>query len=150
MVVNIFFKHACLVHTHKPQKIDSEQIYPCPCPRKRGKLKPIALTDAFGCDRCSLLFELEDDGYSLMQLGGLDSQRHMWQWIGKWQTIRENNQQALPEKALMYIASLLFFTLIIVWAVNLKSALGIPLVILLFTLLVLLIWRLVVIRRRDI
>ncbi len=138
------------MHTHKPQKIDPEQIYPCPCPRKRGKLKPITLTDAFGCDRCSLLFELENDGYSLVQLGGMDSQRHIWQWTGKWQTTRENNQQSWSEKTLMYIASLLFFALIIVWAINLKSTLGIPLVILLFTLLVLLIWRLVMIRRHDI
>jgi len=138
------------VHIHKPQKIDLEQIYPCPCPRRRGRLKPIALTDAFGCDRCSLLFQLENDGYSLSQLGGIDSQRHAWQWTGKWQTIRDHSQQAWLETILMYMASLLFFALIIVWALNLKSTLGIPLAILLFTLLGLLIWRLFVIRRRDI
>ncbi len=138
------------MHIHKPQKIDLEQIYPCPCPRKRGRLKPIALTDAFGCDRCSLLFQLENDGYSLLQLGGIDAQRHAWQWTGKWQIIRDHSQQALLEKVLTYTASLLFFTLIVIWALNLKSTLGIPLAILLFTLLGLLIWRLLVIRRRDI
>jgi hypothetical protein len=52
--------------------------------------------------------------------------------------------------ALIYAASLLFFALVIVWALNLKSTLGIPLAILLFTLLGLLIWRLLVIRQRDI
>ncbi len=138
------------MHIHKPQKIDLEQIYPCPCPRKRGKLKPIALTDAFGCDRCSLLFQLENDGYSLVQLGGIDSQRHAWQWTGQWQTIRDRSQQAWLETILMYMASLLFFALIIVWVLSPKSTLGIPLAILLFTLLGLLIWRLLVIRRRDI
>ncbi|WP_254923733.1 hypothetical protein [Pseudanabaena sp. SR411] len=142
-------EHVRLVHIHKPQKIDLEQIYPCPCPRKRGKLKPIALTDAFGCDRCSLLFQLENDGYSLLQLGGIESQQHTWQWTGKWQPIRRNGQQTWLEMALIYAASLLFFALVIVWALNLKSTLGIPLAILLFTLLGLLIWRLLVIRRRD-
>jgi hypothetical protein len=137
------------VHTHKPQKIDLEQIYPCPCPRKRGKLKPIALTEAFGCDRCSLLFELENDGYSLLQLGGIDSQRYVWQWIGKWQAIREYRQYPLLESTLMSMASLLFLGLIILWALNLKSAFGIPLVILMLTLLGLLIWGALVLRRRN-
>jgi hypothetical protein len=137
------------VHIHKPQKIDLEQIYPCPCPRKRGKLKPIALTDAFGCDRCSLLFELENDGYNLLQLGGIDSQRHVWQWIGKWQVMHEYRQYSLVETALMSIASILFFALIVLWALNLKSSFGIPLAILLFTLLGLLIWRLLILRRRN-
>lgn len=137
------------MHIHKPKKIDLEQIYPCPCPRKRGKLKPIALTDAFGCDRCSLLFQLENDGYSLLQLGGIESQQHTWQWTGKWQPIYRNSQQAWIEMALIYAASLLFFALVIVWSLNLKSTLGIPLAILLFALLGLLIWRLLVIRQRD-
>lgn len=137
------------MHIHKPQKIDLEQIYPCPCPRKRGKLKPIALTDAFGCDRCSLLFELENDGYSLLQVGGIDSQRHSWQWIGKWRAIREYRQYPLLETVLMYITSLLFLALIILWSLNLKSALAIPLAILLFTLLGLLIWRLLILSRHD-
>ncbi|MFN9856960.1 MAG: hypothetical protein ACK556_02360 [Pseudanabaena sp.] len=139
----------CLVHIHKPQKIDLEQIYPCPCPRKRGKLKPIALTDAFGCDRCSLLFELENDGYSLLQVGGIDSQRHKWQWIGKWRAIREYQQYPLLETVLMYITSLLFLSLVIMWILDPKSAFTIPLVILLFTRLSLLVWRLLILRRRS-
>ena len=137
------------MHIHKPQKIDLEQIYPCPCPRKRGKLKPIALTDAFGCDRCSLLFELENDGYSLLQVGGIDSQRHKWQWIGKWRAIREYQQYPLLETVLMYITSLLFLSLVIMWILYPKSAFTIPLVILLFTLLSLLVWRLLILRRRS-
>ncbi len=137
------------MHIHKPQKIDLEQIYPCPCPRKRGRLKPIALTDAFGCDRCSLLFELENDGYSLLQVGGIDSQRHTWQWIGKWRAIREYQQYPLLETVLMYTTSLLFLSLVIMWMLDPKSAFNMPLVILLFTLLSLLIWRLLILRRRD-
>ena len=68
----------------------------------------------------------------------------------KWQSIRGNDQKARLETILMYTASVLFFALIIVWVLNLKSTLGIPLAILLFTLLGLLIWRLLVIRQRDI
>ena len=138
------------MHIHKPQKIDLEQIYPCPCPRKRGKLEPIALTDAFGCDRCSLIFQLEPDGYSISQLGGIDSQKYSWKWIGKWQIISKSSKQSLLESTLMSVASLLFFALIILWALNLKSTLAIPLAILLITLLGLLIWLLIVIRRRNI
>lgn len=72
----------------KVQKIDRQQIYPCPC-RRRAKLKPITLTDAFGCDRCSLIFVVEDGDYSLVQLGGIDPYRHVWYWMGtKWQANR--------------------------------------------------------------
>jgi hypothetical protein len=138
------------VHIHKPQKIDLEQIYPCPCPRKRGKLKPIALTDAFGCDRCFLIFQLENDGYNLLQLGGFDAQKHTWQWTGKWKLLREYTQKALLEIVLMYLAAFLFLGLILVWMLRLNSALSIPLAILLFTLLSLLIWRLLIIRQRNI
>ena len=137
------------MHIHKPQKIDIDQTYPCPCPRKRGKLKPIALTDAFGCDRCSLLFELENDGYSLLQIGGLDTQRHTWQWIGKWKAINAY-QKSVLEIILMTTSALLFLGLVILWALNLKSTLGIPLAFMLFTLSGLLIWRLLAIWRRDI
>lgn len=137
------------MHIHKPQKIDIDQTYPCPCPRKRGKLKPIALTDAFGCDRCSLLFELENDGYSLLQIGGLDTQRHTWQWTGKWKAINAY-QQSILERILMIASALLFLGLVILWALNLQSTLGIPLAIMLFTLSGLLIWRLLAIWRRDI
>ena len=134
---------------HQPQKIDIEQIYPCPCIRKQGKLKPIALTNAFGCDRCPLLFELENDGYSLLQLGGMDAQRHVWQWVGKWQTTRKPARYILLETALMYVASFVFLASIILWSLNLESALKISIAILLFILLGLIIWRLLVLRYRN-
>ncbi len=137
------------MHTPKPQKIDLAQTYPCPCPRRRGSLKPIALTDAFGCDRCPLLFELEDDGYRLLQIGGLDAYRYTWQWIGKWQSIRERQKYPFLETVMIYGLSWLFFALILLWALNLKSVLIVPLVILLFTSISLLLWRIVLLRRRD-
>ena len=137
------------MHIHKPQKIDLEQIYPCPCPRKRGKLKPILLTDAFGCDRCSLLFELEKEGYSLRQVGGIDSQHYAWQWIGKWQPIREYRQYSVLEITVISTVCLLSLVLLVSWLLNLKSVLSIPIAILLFALLGLIVWRSLVLRRRD-
>jgi len=50
---------------------------------------------------------------------------------------------------LMYITSLLFLSLVIMWILDPKSAFTIPLVILLFTLLSLLVWRLLILRRRS-
>lgn len=137
------------MHNHKPQKIDLDQTYPCPCPRKRGKLKPIALTDAFGCDRCSLMFELELDGYSLSQLGGIDNQRRTWQWIGKWQAIQEHRAYSILEMALAYLSVWLLIGSTILWVLSFQISLGFPIIILLFILVGLLIWRLLLLYRRD-
>jgi hypothetical protein len=62
----------------KSHKIDLQQSYPCPlC---RGKLQPITLTDAVGCDRCHLIFVAEEDGYTMMQVG---VNARSWYWCGK-------------------------------------------------------------------
>jgi hypothetical protein len=72
------------------EKIDIEQEYPCPC-RRRGCLRPITLTEAFGCDRCSAIFALQEDGRSLLQLGGLDPCGRVWYWLrGKWQSAQRS------------------------------------------------------------
>jgi len=72
--------------SHKAQKIDLQQSYPCPSCHRQGKLNPIALTDAMGCDRCHLIFVVENEGYSLILLGGLDRYRRDWYWMGdRWQ-----------------------------------------------------------------
>lgn len=132
---------------HKPQKINQDQIYPCPCPRKRGKLKPIALTDAFGCDRCSLMFQLENDGYSLLQLGGLDAYRRTWQWIGRWKPSSEYSQYSHPERAAIYALAILGLILVIFWALNMNWSSIFPIAIVFFSMLGLLIWRLLVLRQ---
>ena len=51
----------------KAQKIELTTEYPCPC-RRRGRLLPITLTEAFGCNRCQQIFVVEDSGYALEQL----------------------------------------------------------------------------------
>jgi hypothetical protein len=65
-----------------PQKIDLQQSYPCVCPRK-GRLNPIALTDALGCDRCASIFTVSEDGESLIQLDSIDPFQGTWYWEGK-------------------------------------------------------------------
>ncbi len=69
------------MHSQKSQKIDLSQDYPCPC-RRRGHLTPIALTEAFGCNRCQQIFVVEDNGHVLEQLSGTYPYKRAWRWNG--------------------------------------------------------------------
>ncbi|MBW4577397.1 MAG: hypothetical protein KME08_19335 [Aphanothece sp. CMT-3BRIN-NPC111] len=71
---------------HKAQKIDLNTEYPCPCGR-RGRLVPIALTEAFGCNRCQQIFVVQDNGYAIEQLSTTYPYKRSWRWMGnKWST----------------------------------------------------------------
>jgi hypothetical protein len=70
------------VRSHKSQKIDLSADYPCPC-RRRGRIVPIALTEAFGCDRCQQIFVVRDDGYVLEQLSSHYPYKRAWRWTGQ-------------------------------------------------------------------
>ncbi|WP_204105425.1 MULTISPECIES: hypothetical protein [Spirulina sp. CCY15215] len=65
----------------KPLKIDLSREYPCPC-RRRGQLKPIILTDAFGCDRCQQIFVVAQSGCVIEQLATTYSSERSWRWTG--------------------------------------------------------------------
>ncbi|NJO95933.1 MAG: hypothetical protein HC764_07790 [Pleurocapsa sp. CRU_1_2] len=52
---------------YKIHTIDLTCEYPCPC-RRNGKLQPIILTEALGCDRCQQLFVVKKDGQTIEQL----------------------------------------------------------------------------------
>jgi hypothetical protein len=68
---------------HKGHKIDFQADYPCPCPcRRRGRLMPITLTEAFGCDRCQQIFIVQDNGYILEQLSTNYPYKRTWRWTG--------------------------------------------------------------------
>lgn len=70
----------------KAQKIDLNAEYPCPC-RRRGRLLPIVLTEAFGCDRCQQIFVLEDNGQAIEQLSSTYPYKRAWRWTGhRWST----------------------------------------------------------------
>lgn len=69
------------VQPQKTQKIDLSQDYPCPC-RRRGHLTPIALTEAFGCNRCQKIFVVEEGGYVLEELSSSYPYKRAWRWTG--------------------------------------------------------------------
>ena len=98
------------MQSQKVQKIDFNVDYPCPC-RRRGRLIPITLTEAFGCDRCQQLFVVEDSGYVLEQLSTSYPYKKAWRWKGNRWTIAQPRfgQSYLP------IALLIIFGLLIFW-----------------------------------
>ncbi|WP_449420127.1 hypothetical protein [Phormidium nigroviride] len=67
--------------SQKAQKIDLNGDYPCPC-RRRGRLVPIALTEAFGCNRCQQIFVLDESGYVIEQLSTNYPYKQAWRWSG--------------------------------------------------------------------
>ncbi len=67
--------------SQKAQKIDLNGDYPCPC-RRKGQLVPIALTEAFGCDRCQQIFVVDESGYCLEQLATHYPYKQAWHWTG--------------------------------------------------------------------
>lgn len=69
------------VQPQKAQKIDLNLDYPCPCHR-RGRLTPITLTEAFGCNRCQRFFVLQENGYVIEELPTNYSYKRAWRWTG--------------------------------------------------------------------
>ena len=98
------------MQSHKPQKIDQNVDYPCPC-RRRGRLIPITLTEAFGCDRCQQLFVVEGNGYVLEQLTTSYPYKRAWRWIGnRWSVAQPRFAQSYLPVAIGVI-----LVLLIVW-----------------------------------
>lgn len=97
----------------RPQKyvkIDQNQEYPCPC-RRKGKLQPIILTEAFGCDRCQQIFVVQENGQTIEQLSSHYPYKRTWRWTGfRW----VNGNQRLEEGVLPVILGILLL-LSIVW-----------------------------------
>lgn len=76
--------------SQKTQKIDLTTDYPCPC-RRRGRLVPIILTEAFGCDRCQQIFVVEENGQVIEQLSTTYPYKRAWRWTGhRWSTAHPN------------------------------------------------------------
>lgn len=94
----------------KPEKIDLNYDYPCPC-RRRGKLVPITLTEAFGCDRCQQIFVVEENSNVLEQLSTTYPYKKAWRWTGStWQIVHPKFRESyLP------VALGILFVLVIIW-----------------------------------
>jgi Flp pilus assembly protein TadB len=84
------------VRPSRSQKIDHEKEYPCPC-RKRGHLKPIFLTEAFGCDRCQHIFVIQENGQIIERVSSNYSSKKTWRWTGYgWTTADKGMRESLP------------------------------------------------------
>lgn len=92
------------------QPIDLNRDYPCPC-RRQGRLVPITLTEALGCDRCQQIFTVEEDGHSITQLVNSYAYRRTWRWNGsQWMVHRPKLSKNYLPAALCVI-----LVLLVVW-----------------------------------
>lgn len=66
----------------KDKPIDLKREYPCPC-RREGKLQPITLTEAFGCDQCQQIFVTDKEHQYLEPVVNLSPYQKKWSWNGK-------------------------------------------------------------------
>jgi hypothetical protein len=100
------------VQTQKPHKIDLNGDYPCPC-RRRGKLTPIALTDAFGCDRCQQIFVVQDSGHTIEQLSTNYPYKRAWRWNGhQWIVVNPSLGKGYVPLTLLFMFALVFLLLL--------------------------------------
>lgn len=68
-------------------KIDLNREYPCPC-RRQGKLLPIILTEAMGCDSCQQIFVVTEDGQFIQEVSSTYPYKRLWFWTGKrWHSV---------------------------------------------------------------
>ncbi|MBD2744268.1 hypothetical protein [Coleofasciculus sp. FACHB-1120] len=93
--------------SQKDQKIDLNNDYPCPC-RRRGRLIPITLTEAFGCDRCQQIFVVEENGFAIEQLSTSYPYKRSWRWTGhRWSTAHPGLGDSYLPVSLLIISVLL-------------------------------------------
>lgn len=107
------------------QKIDFNSEYPCPC-RRKGRLLPIILTEAFGCDRCQQIFVVEENTQVIEQLGSTYPYKRTWRWTGKdWVSAQSSwTSSYLP------VALGIILVLLIIWLpLALRAAPGISMII---------------------
>ena len=89
------------------QKIEPSSDYPCPC-RKDARLIPIALTEALGCDKCSDVYVVINEGMSIEQVSGMPGVKRILAWNGKsWQPL--HRKYSLKR-------SIIFISVIILWS----------------------------------
>ena len=62
--------------------LDLDQSYPCPVCRY-GTIKPITLTEAWGCDRCRQIFERRAESNTIGKLSSPYNRQRNWRWDGK-------------------------------------------------------------------
>lgn len=102
------------MRSRKARKIDINAEYPCPC-RREGRLKPITLTEAFGCDRCQQIFVVRDEGELLEQLSTHYPYKRVWYWTGQqWRLDRSVIRSQYLPVAMMLFGVAMFVLLLAV------------------------------------
>ncbi|HAC64604.1 MAG TPA: hypothetical protein DCF68_13975 [Cyanothece sp. UBA12306] len=121
----------------KPIKIDLSNDYPCPC-RKRGRLLPIVLTEAFGCDRCQQIFVVQENGQTIEQLSSSYPYKRSWHWTGyRWIVVRPGLKEGyVPLMSAMIIMVLMGWLLL--WTLRSMTGLSMMIWIALMVILVML------------
>ncbi|MDX2214245.1 MAG: hypothetical protein SFY66_13225 [Oculatellaceae cyanobacterium bins.114] len=128
------------MQTQKAQKIDLSVDYPCPCHR-RGNLTPIALTEAFGCNRCQRIFVVQESGYVIEELSANYPYKKAWRWTGnQWSTAHSGLGQAYLPLTLIIILGIVFLMLFIYLGGFKEPAFQAIAALILSTMLVLMLW----------
>lgn len=110
------------VQHSKIQKIDPTAEYPCPC-RRRGRLTPIVLTEAFGCNRCQQIFVVQDNGYVLEQLSTNYPYKRAWRWTGhQWNIAHASLGRGYFPLTLLIIFGLIFLLVLMALQSPLSSS----------------------------
>jgi hypothetical protein len=100
------------VHSPKAQKIDFNSDYPCPC-RRRGRLIPITLTEAFGCNRCQQIFVVQENAQVIEQLSTTYPYKRTWRWSGhQWNVAHSSLARSYFPFTLAIIFGLIFLLLL--------------------------------------
>lgn len=87
----------------KSIKLDSDHDFPCPC-RRNGRLLPIILTEAFGCDRCQQIFAIDEKRQEIELLSSAYPYKRIWRWTGhRWRSLQQGNNTSFP----MFLALIL-------------------------------------------
>ncbi len=128
------------MQSHKAHKIDLSQDYPCPC-RCRGRLSPIALTEAFGCVRCQQIFVLSEGGHVLEKLVTHYPYKQAWRWTGtQWYRAHSGWRTSFLPAALITIGILLCVWLPLVRSMGGQALVWVAVALLLAVLPAFLMW----------
>ena len=93
------------------QKIELSSDYPCPC-RRDARLIPIALTEALGCDKCSNVYVIINDGMNIEQVSGMPGVKRVLGWDGKsWQPTRRK----YSSKQWILLTSVIILSGVLIW-----------------------------------
>ena len=130
------------VHYRKAHPIDHNADYPCPC-RRRGRLMPIVLTEAFGCNRCQQIFVVEENGHGIEEISVSHSYKRVWRWTGqRWMLARPRLKDSYLPLALgtMVIGLVIWLPLALRSATGADIGLWIAIAVLLAVLPALMVW----------